>query len=85
MASISSLKVLGQAESNIVNLFDIPVSNVTMEEAIELIHKFLDEDYLHNIAVVNTNKFWQARFVPGMNEILNESVRERGPRLVCSL
>ena len=73
MAPISSLQNVDQAESQIVRLFDLPVSNATMEEAIECIHRFLDEDFLHHIAVVNTNKFWQARHVPGMYEILKES------------
>lgn len=73
MALISSLNPPEQAKPKAVNLFDLPVSNVTMEEAIEWIHQFLEEDGFHQIAVVNTNKFWQARHIQGMKEILKSS------------
>lgn len=53
-----------------VSLFDIPVANVTMEEAVGCVHSFLGESGLHHIVVANTNKFWQADHLPGMADVL---------------
>ncbi|HWE85529.1 MAG TPA: WecB/TagA/CpsF family glycosyltransferase [Terracidiphilus sp.] len=65
-----------------VHLFGIPVANVTPEEAVECVHQFLHEDSLHHVVVVNTNKFWIANHVHGINDILKSAdmiVSEYGP------
>lgn len=68
--AVASLAAPTRVEVDTVNIFGIPVANVTMAEAIEHVRGLLDEDSFHHIAVVNTNKFWQARHIEGMNEIL---------------
>lgn len=56
-----------------VLLFGVPVANVSLEEAVECVHQFLHEHSLHHIVVVNTNKFWIANHVPGINDILKSA------------
>jgi N-acetylglucosaminyldiphosphoundecaprenol N-acetyl-beta-D-mannosaminyltransferase len=70
------------ATADIVRLFGVPITNVTPEEAIGCVQSFLDEDSLHHIIVVNTNKFWMADHVSGIGDILKRAemvIPEYGP------
>jgi N-acetylglucosaminyldiphosphoundecaprenol N-acetyl-beta-D-mannosaminyltransferase len=70
MSSSVSLPTRSGTRFDSIRLFGVPVANVTPAEAVECVRDFLDEDTLHHIAVVNTNKFWLANHVDGVNKIL---------------
>jgi N-acetylglucosaminyldiphosphoundecaprenol N-acetyl-beta-D-mannosaminyltransferase len=68
-----TLAPVATAQFDKVNLFGIPVANVTPEEAVECVHQFLKEDSLHHLVVVNTNKFWMAHHIDGMYDIIRRA------------
>jgi len=73
MGLVSDISLYERAGSDQIQLFGIPVANVTPDEAIETVRGFLYEDKLHHIVAVNTNKFWQAEHIPGIYDILKRA------------
>lgn len=61
------------SEFDRIQLLGVSVANVTPEEAIRHMRRFLQEDGLHHVAVVNTNKFWLAHHVSGILDILQSA------------
>ncbi len=75
MATISEepLKLLPAPDFDTVQLLGVSVANVTPLEVIAQVRRFLQENGLHHIAVVNTNKFWLAYHVPGVMDVLQRA------------
>ncbi|HZU09365.1 MAG TPA: WecB/TagA/CpsF family glycosyltransferase [Pseudacidobacterium sp.] len=70
------------SRTEVVNVLGIPITNVTLDEAISRVAVFLSEPYLHHIVVVNTNKFWLADHHPGLGRIIRNAemvITEYGP------
>ncbi len=71
-----------RTEPDVVRVLGFPVANVTRQQAVERVRRFLDRPSLHHIVVANTNKFWLACHVPGMDGVLGRAemvIPEYGP------
>ena len=69
-------------EPDVVRILGFPVTNVTRQQAVERVRRFLDRPSFHHIVVANTNKFWLACHVPGWSAIFDHAemvIPEYGP------
>lgn len=72
MSTVSSI-VETPGKISTVQVLGYPVANVSMEEAVEQVARFLEEPGLHHVIATNANKMWMASRVSGLAEVLRRA------------
>jgi N-acetylglucosaminyldiphosphoundecaprenol N-acetyl-beta-D-mannosaminyltransferase len=58
---------------NTINIMGVPVDNVTMKEALEIVYRFLSENSIHAIYTPNSEIMMAAQREPYLKTILNDA------------